>query len=164
MTQNGSMQPESLVGQTSSQNLGMVVSGSLTEGMEVRLDSSTSIENIKVGTFVSIQGQRMRFFGVVTEVALKAMDQTMVTSPPDVSNPFIAKVISGTAAYGTITVEPMLTIGGGDNILVFTTQRYADPQPLIIQGPGAGAAVTAAGVFGDLLTLANSLGSVQQKN
>ena len=116
MTQNGSMQPESLVGQTSSQNLGMVVSGSLTEGMEVRLDSSTSIEDIKVGTFVSIQGQRMRFFGVVTEVALKAMDQTMVTSPPDVSNPFIAKVISGTAAYGTITVEPMLTIGGGDNI------------------------------------------------
>ena len=116
MTQNGSMQPESLVGQTPSKNLGMVVSGSLTEGMEVRLDSSTSIEDIKVGTFVSIQGQRMRFFGVVTEVALKAMDQTMVTSPPDVSNPFIAKVISGTAAYGTITVEPMLTIGGGDNI------------------------------------------------
>ena len=116
MTQNGNMQPESLVGQASSQNLGMVVSGSLTEGMEVRLDSSTSIEDIKVGTFVSIQGQRMRFFGVVTEVALKAMDQTMVTSPPDVSNPFIAKVISGTAAYGTITVEPMLTIGGRDNI------------------------------------------------
>ena len=116
MTQNGSMQPESLVGQTPSKNLGMVVSGSLTEGMEVRLDASTSIEDIKVGTFVSIQGQRMRFFGVVTEVALKAMDQTMVTSPPDVSNPFIAKVISGTAAYGTITVEPMLTIGGGDNI------------------------------------------------
>ena len=116
MTQNGNMQPESLVGQTSSKNLGMVVSGSLTEGMEVRLDSSTSIEDIKVGTFVSIQGQRMRFFGVVTEVALKAMDQTMVTSPPDVSNPFIAKVISGTAAYGTITVEPMLTIGGGDRI------------------------------------------------
>ena len=116
MTQNGSMQPESLVGQTPSKNLGMVVSGSLTEGMEVRLDASTSIEDIKVGTFVSIQGQRMRFFGVVTEVALKAMDHTMVTSPPDVSNPFIAKVISGTAAYGTITVEPMLTIGGGGDI------------------------------------------------
>lgn len=53
-------------------------------------------------------------------------------------------------------------IGGGDNILVFTTQRYAAPQPLIIQGPGAGAAVTAAGVFGDILTLANSLGSFQR--
>ena len=54
MTQNSSMQPESLVGQASSQNLGMVVSGSLTEGMEVRLDSSTSIEDIKVGTFVRL--------------------------------------------------------------------------------------------------------------
>jgi len=53
-------------------------------------------------------------------------------------------------------------IGGGDNILVFTTHRYSAPQPLIIQGPGAGAAVTAAGVFGDLLTLANSLGSLQR--
>jgi len=52
-------------------------------------------------------------------------------------------------------------IGGGDNVLVFTTQRYASPQPLIIQGPGAGAAVTAAGVFGDLLTLANNLGSLR---
>ncbi|MDP6514798.1 MAG: ATP-binding protein, partial [SAR202 cluster bacterium] len=112
---NGNIQPESLSGQTS-QNLGMVVSGSLTEGMEVRLDASTSIEDIKVGTFVNIQGQKMRFFGVVTEVALNAMDQTMSASPPDVSNPFIAKVISGTAAYGTITVEPMLTIGGKDNI------------------------------------------------
>ena len=112
---NGNIQPGPLNGQPS-QNLGMVVSGSLTEGMEVRLDASTSIEDIKVGTFVNIQGQRMRFFGVVTEVALKAMDQTMISSPPDVSNPFIAKVISGTAAYGTITVEPMLTIGGSDSI------------------------------------------------
>ena len=129
MTQNGSMQPESLVGQTPSKNLGMVVSGSLTEGMEVRLDASTSIEDIKVGTFVSIQGQRMRFFGVVTEVALKAMDQTMVTSPPDVSNPFIAKVISGTAAYGTITVEPMLTIGGGDNIAGIDSPQPAKTVP-----------------------------------
>ena len=48
-------------------------------------------------------------------------------------------------------------VGGGDNILVFTTDRYAT-QPLIVQGPGAGAEVTAAGVFGDLLTLASSLG------
>ena len=115
MTQNGNIQSGSLNGRPS-QRLGMVVSGSLTEGMEVRLDASTSIEDIKVGTFVNIQGQRMRFFGVVTDVALKAMDQSLLTSPPDVSNPFIAKVISGTAAYGTITVEPMLTIGGSDSI------------------------------------------------
>jgi DNA helicase HerA-like ATPase len=91
--------------------LGMVVAGSLSEGMEIRLDAGVSIEDIKVGTFVSIQGQQLRFFGVLTEVALKSTDQSLSTTPPDVSNPFIAKVVSGTTAYGTITVEPMLTMG-----------------------------------------------------
>jgi len=46
----------------------------------------------------------------------------------------------------------------GDNILAFTTDRYQE-QPLIVQGPGAGPAVTAAGVFGELLRLAGSLGA-----
>ena len=98
------------------QTLGMVVSGSLTEGMVVRLDADRSIEEIKVGTFVNIQGQHMRFFGVVTDAALASMDPAMPAQPPDVSDPFIAQVVSGTAAYGTITVEPMLTIGGMDSI------------------------------------------------
>ena len=44
-----------------------------------------------------------------------------------------------------------------DNIVAFRTQRY-DDQPLIVQGPGAGPEVTAAGVFADLLRLANNLG------
>lgn len=43
-----------------------------------------------------------------------------------------------------------------DNMLIFTTRRY-NKQPLIIQGPGAGAEVTAAGVFADLLRLVSYL-------
>ncbi len=45
-----------------------------------------------------------------------------------------------------------------DNIVRFVTERYAD-NPLIVQGPGAGPAVTAGGVFGDLLRLAAYLGA-----
>ncbi len=45
-----------------------------------------------------------------------------------------------------------------DNIVQFTTRRYAD-NPLIVQGPGAGREVTAAGVFADLLRLAAALGA-----
>lgn len=44
-----------------------------------------------------------------------------------------------------------------DNIVAFTTRRYLK-QPLIVQGPGAGPEVTAAGVFADLLRLASYLG------
>jgi aspartokinase/homoserine dehydrogenase 1 len=45
-----------------------------------------------------------------------------------------------------------------DNIVRFVTSRYAE-NPLIVQGPGAGPAVTAGGVFGDLLRLAAYLGA-----
>ncbi|EIE19690.1 homoserine dehydrogenase [Coccomyxa subellipsoidea C-169] len=49
-------------------------------------------------------------------------------------------------------------LSGSDNIIAFTTRRYSQ-QPLMIRGPGAGAEVTAAGVFGDLLQVAQSLGA-----
>jgi bifunctional aspartokinase / homoserine dehydrogenase 1 len=39
-----------------------------------------------------------------------------------------------------------------DNIIAFSTERYV-PQPLVIQGPGAGAAVTAAGIYADFLRI-----------
>ena len=90
--------------------LGVVVGGSLTEGVDVRLDGDRSTEDVKVGTFVSIQGDRSRFLGVVTDVSLETTDSALRASPPDVSDPFIAEVVSGTSAYGTIRVEPMLVI------------------------------------------------------
>lgn len=49
-------------------------------------------------------------------------------------------------------------VAAGDNILAFTTTRYAT-HPLIVQGPGAGPEVTAGGVFADLLRLAAHLGA-----
>ena len=90
--------------------LGMVVDGSLTKGVEVRLDPTTSVEDIRVGSFVTIQGERMRFFAVVTDVALGAADPGMKYAPPDVGDPFIAQVVSGTTVYGTISVLPALTM------------------------------------------------------
>eukprot|EP00850_Spirogloea_muscicola_P020048 SM000206S06257 [mRNA] locus=s206:61279:66445:- [translate_table: standard] len=49
-------------------------------------------------------------------------------------------------------------LSGSDNIIAFTTQRY-QKQPLIVRGPGAGAEVTAGGVFSDMLRLASYLGA-----
>ena len=90
------------------QRLGMVVAGSLSDGMDVRLDLDASIEDIKVGAFVTIQGKQMRFFGVVTDVSLRTTDPMLSASPPDVSDPYVAEVVAGTMAYGSIKVEPML--------------------------------------------------------
>jgi aspartokinase/homoserine dehydrogenase 1 len=46
--------------------------------------------------------------------------------------------------------HPLFSVKGGENAFVFTTNRYS-PIPLSIRGYGAGAGVTAAGVFGDIL-------------
>jgi aspartokinase/homoserine dehydrogenase 1 len=70
----------------------------------------------------------------------------------------------GIIKQGKISIElnaypashPFANTSGTDNILLIQSRRY-DKQPLIIQGPGAGKDVTAAGVFADLLKLASML-------
>ena len=52
--------------------------------------------------------------------------------------------------------HPFSRLEGTDNMIIFRTKRY-HTRPLIIQGPGAGAEVTAAGIFSDLLRLVSVL-------
>ena len=68
---------------------------------------------------------------------------------------FVAKFSHGKASVGLqfITKEsPFYTLEGKDNIVEFFTDRYVD-QPLIIKGAGAGAAVTASGIFADIVRI-----------
>ncbi|MDY6906858.1 MAG: ATP-binding protein [Chloroflexota bacterium] len=96
----------------SQRRLGVVVEGSLTRGVEVRLDGGVSIEDIAVGRYVTIEGERRRFFGMITDAELGTIDPRLLTMPPDISDPFIAEVLAGTGTYGRIHVLPVLTIGG----------------------------------------------------
>ncbi|KAJ3095915.1 hypothetical protein HDU97_006420 [Phlyctochytrium planicorne] len=50
--------------------------------------------------------------------------------------------------------HPFASLKGSDNIVAFTTRRF--PNPLIVQGAGAGAAVTAFGMFSDILKIASA--------
>jgi DNA helicase HerA-like ATPase len=92
--------------------LGTVISGSLTRGVEVRLDASVSVEDMAVGRYVAIDGAKHRFFGMITDVSLETIDPSVAITPPDISDPFVAQVITGTTIYGKLRVLPMLTIGG----------------------------------------------------
>lgn len=66
----------------------------------------------------------------------------------------------GNARVGLEAVDgshPFAHLALTDNVVAFHTERYAD-NPLIVRGPGAGPEVTAAGIFSDLLRIAQSLG------
>ncbi|GAH84324.1 unnamed protein product, partial [marine sediment metagenome] len=92
--------------------LGIIVSGSLDRGVEVKLDSPVSVEDMAVGRYITIEGQKQRFFGMITDISLGVIDPKLTLTPPDVADPFVAEVLAGTSTYGTIHVLPMLTIGG----------------------------------------------------
>ena len=70
--------------------LGMVVAGSLEGGVEVRLDSAVSVEDMAVGRYVAIEGRKQRFFGMMTDVSLGVTDQRLTLTPPYIADPFIA--------------------------------------------------------------------------
>jgi aspartokinase/homoserine dehydrogenase 1 len=50
--------------------------------------------------------------------------------------------------------HPFYHLSGSDNMIVFTSERYKN-NPLVVKGPGAGAEVTAAGVFAEIITIGN---------
>ncbi|KAH7859509.1 hypothetical protein Vadar_002006 [Vaccinium darrowii] len=55
--------------------------------------------------------------------------------------------------------HPFAHISECENIIIFTTERYMQ-QPLIVRKPGAGAQVTASGIFSDILRLAPYFGAL----
>jgi aspartokinase/homoserine dehydrogenase 1 len=68
---------------------------------------------------------------------------------------YIGKLEGGKVSINLQMVDenhPFYTLSGSDNIISFTTNRYKD-RPLVVKGPGAGAEVTAAGVFADIINV-----------
>ena len=89
--------------------LGAVTSGSFVEGLTARLEARESVENMRVGKFVVIQGEKNEFFSMVTDVLLEATNQKVLIEPPD-GDLFLQQVLSGTSTYGTIAIAPRLML------------------------------------------------------
>ena len=70
---------------------------------------------------------------------------------------FVATLDNGKCSVGLRAVDashPFYDLQGSNNIVLITTDRYNE-FPMIIKGYGAGASVTAAGVFADIISIAN---------
>lgn len=70
---------------------------------------------------------------------------------------FVAKLENGKGSVSLQRVgehHPFYDLEGSNNIILITTERY-NQYPMLIQGYGAGAQVTAAGVFADIMSIAN---------
>jgi len=97
-------------------------------------------------------------------VALEQQDPAMAAKIEDAARQdkvlrYIATLENGKASINLVPVggdHLFYSLSGSDNIIAFSSDRYSE-KPLLIRGPGAGAEVTAAGVFADLIEVSDFL-------
>ncbi|MBF2004099.1 hypothetical protein PCC6912_42230 [Chlorogloeopsis fritschii PCC 6912] len=110
------------------QPLGSVIQGSLIGGLEVRLHPDISVEDMRVGKFLVVQGMRSRFFCMLTDVALGTANQRIIANPPSWEDTFLREVLAGSGTYGTINLAPMLMFTPESNESFSTTNgKSANP-------------------------------------
>ena len=124
--------------------LGSVIQGSLSQGLEVRLHPDVSVEEMRVGKFLVVQGVRSRFFCLLTDVCLGTASDRIVANPPDPGDSFMREVLAGSGTYGTIDLSPMLMItqsefkrektpGNGSSLASFEAQTSTDMELLPVK-------------------------------
>jgi hypothetical protein len=91
--------------------LGIVVGGSLSQGLHVKLDRTAVVEGMAVGRYVVVHGQTgRRFFSIITDVALDSTNPGIERTPPDTGDEFLTRVHRGTTTFGRLEVSPMLVL------------------------------------------------------
>lgn len=93
--------------------LGLLVAGSVAEGLTARLDPVVAIEDVRLGKFVKIVGQKYEYFCLVTDVQLDSANNDVLRDPPgDPSkiDVFLRQVLSGTTTYALVKLKPELML------------------------------------------------------
>ena len=90
--------------------LGSIVSGSLADGLTMKLDAGCSLEDIKTGKFVSIHGLQYQFFSLITDLALQVTNPDILLFPPTAQETMLSSMIQHKDMYATVVLRPMLML------------------------------------------------------
>lgn len=121
-----------------------------------KIEQSDVIKNLFIpGKF--FQGSINEFWSTISEFDESFEKKRAELDKHGEKYRFVAKLKDGVASVGLEAVNsdsPLYRLEGSNNIILLTTERYRE-FPMIIKGYGAGATVTAAGVFADIISIAN---------
>ena len=73
--------------------LGHILSGSLVEGLAMRLESSCALESVKTGKFVCVRGKEYSFFSLITDLELQVTNPDILLFPPTEEETLLQKVL-----------------------------------------------------------------------
>jgi len=103
------------------------------------------------------EGSIEDFWNHITELDAEFEEKRKQLAAQDKRLRFVASLNNGVCQVGPVEVgsrHPFYELEGSNNIIMISTEWYHD-YPMIIKGYGAGAEVTAAGVFADIISIAN---------
>jgi hypothetical protein len=91
--------------------IGHIISGSLSEGLAMRIDSQVTLETIKTGKFVSIVGGHHKYFSLITDLALALSNPDILIFPPTQQESLLFNFLKEKDMYATAQLKPMLMLG-----------------------------------------------------
>jgi DNA helicase HerA-like ATPase len=92
------------------QRLGVVVGGSLNDGLLIKMDEQVVIEGVNVGSYVTIAGQTDRkFFAMVTDIKLEFANRSRMFTL-SLEDERLTDIYRGSLSYGVLHVKPLLVM------------------------------------------------------
>ncbi|MDE6445051.1 MAG: bifunctional aspartate kinase/homoserine dehydrogenase I [Muribaculaceae bacterium] len=117
-------------------------------------------EDVEKNLFVPeemFEGEAADFIGNISRLDNEYERQRAEAEAANEHFRFVASLDNGKVSVGLRRVgadHPFYSLAGSNNVILLTTERYKE-YPMVIKGYGAGAEVTAAGVFADIISIAN---------
>ncbi|MFA5307166.1 MAG: DUF87 domain-containing protein, partial [Candidatus Babeliales bacterium] len=90
--------------------IGHILAGSLVEGLTMRLDAACSLDDIKTGKFVCIDGDAYRFFSLITDVSLHVTHPDILVFPPSDDEHMLSRILKKKDTYAHVMLRPMLML------------------------------------------------------
>lgn len=126
-------------------------------GLTLNVDHITNDELLSPACYEAVDWPEL--FDRIKDLDIKYNDLIINNLKENKKLRVVAVITAQDAKISLISVSsdhPLYSLAGSDNMIVFTSERYKD-RPLVVRGPGAGADVTAAGLFAEIISLGNKL-------
>ncbi|MCK4650833.1 ATP-binding protein [Candidatus Babeliales bacterium] len=95
--------------------IGHILSGSLSQGLVMRLEYSCSLEDVKTGKFVSIAGKQYKFFSLITDIELGVTNPDILLFPPEEDENLLSDILKKRDIYAKVNLRPMLMLDKDKN-------------------------------------------------
>ena len=109
--------------------IGQIVGGSYTKGLILKLANTCNLEDLRVGEFVTIEGEKSKYFCMITDIELETNNEKIFNYVALAKDKFIRDVLSGTTVFSKVKLNPYLMIDLKSNTQLETIPKIKTIPP-----------------------------------